>query len=595
MSNTTVFISFLALLGTAVSIGLPPIYFITPAQWAAFNSSVGGRLRAGTPIGLPCYQMYYNGAYVKKTQIGAACNQIQASVASSTFIADNFGGYQNTNWGACQANSQSCYLSGAISSNGTNGTCDQGSVPNYYVEVYQVSDVQKTMLFAQVHGITLVVKNSGHDYKGRSSAPHSLALWTHSYRPELLINRNFTPEGCARQTLSVITMGAGQGFGPLYDFAHENNVHVVGGTSETVGAAGGWITGGGHSALSNTLGLGVDNVQQIRAILPNGSYITANRCKNTDIFFALRGGGGGTFGVIMEMSTLAHPVQSLQLAQFTFASLSSNQTRQFISTIVQNANKWASEGWGGYTLPGISGSISEFGLLTPKLTLSEAQASMKPLSNFAIGKNITTLINNVSTIPSFWDYFRGSGGGLPATQQGTALSSRLVPSKNFEPENQVATTDALSRIVETSGSDLPLFICITAPSTYKVPEDDQPDGPGASAVTPAWRTSPWHVIHTRSWDPTVGGRNSVNYQFAAAHKAMNHLRELTPDGGAYLNEADTFETDPAGTFWGETNYKRLIALKRKIDPKNILTTHQAIGWDKNDPRYACYPDDPNEL
>lgn len=77
--------------------------------------------------------------------------------------------------------------------------------------------------------------------------------------------------------------------------------------------AGGWITGGGHSALSNTLGLGVDNAQQIKAVLPNGTYITANRCQNQDLFYALRGGGGGTFGVIMELTTTAHPATQLQV------------------------------------------------------------------------------------------------------------------------------------------------------------------------------------------------------------------------------------------------------------------------------------------
>lgn len=146
----------------------------------------------------------------------------------------------------------------------------------------------------------------------------------------------------------MVTFGAGQGFGPVYDFAHANNVTVVGGTSETVGVAGGWITGGGHSALSNHLGLGVDNVQQLRAVLPNGTYVTANRCQNSDVFFALRGGGGGTFGVIMEMSTLAHPVQQLQYAEFAFTDLDPTDVEEFISIIVSNANKWASEGWGGY-------------------------------------------------------------------------------------------------------------------------------------------------------------------------------------------------------------------------------------------------------
>jgi hypothetical protein len=169
------------------------------------------------------------------------------------------------------------------------------------------------MSFAWRHAIPLVIKNTGHDYRGRSAAPNSLAIWTHNYVPEIKLMKGFTPDGCTAPAGDVVTFGAGQGFGPLYKFAYDNKIEVVGGTSQTVGAAGGWITGGGHSSLSNTLGLGVDNVQQLRAVLPNGTFVTANRCQNTDVFFALRGGGGGTFGVITEMSTLAHPVQPLQV------------------------------------------------------------------------------------------------------------------------------------------------------------------------------------------------------------------------------------------------------------------------------------------
>lgn len=52
----------------------------------------------------------------------------------------------------------------------------------------------------------------------------------------------------------VITFGAGEQFEKIYDFASRQNLRVVGGTGLTVGAAGGWITGGGHSLLSNELG-----------------------------------------------------------------------------------------------------------------------------------------------------------------------------------------------------------------------------------------------------------------------------------------------------------------------------------------------------
>jgi FAD/FMN-containing dehydrogenase len=57
----------------------------------------------------------------------------------------------------------------------------------------------------------------------------------------------------------------------VYQFADANNVTVVGGSARSVGAAGGWLTGGGHGALSNTFGLGVDNALEIKAVLPNGT------------------------------------------------------------------------------------------------------------------------------------------------------------------------------------------------------------------------------------------------------------------------------------------------------------------------------------
>lgn len=78
---------------------------------------------------------------------------------------------------------------------------------------------------------------------------------------------------------------------------------MVGGSCPTVGAAGGYLAGGGYSALTPKYGLGVDNAMQIKAVLPDGRFVTANRCQNSDIFFALRGGGGGTFGVVTETTS----------------------------------------------------------------------------------------------------------------------------------------------------------------------------------------------------------------------------------------------------------------------------------------------------
>lgn len=175
--------------------------------------------------------------------------------------------------------------------------CHQGSVPAYYINVQKVSDIQAALKFAKQHSIPLNVKNSGHDYKGRSSAPGSLSVWTYNIQPKMELLHNFQPAGCSAPSgKNAVTIGAGEGFAGVYAFGEANNVTVVGGSARTVGISGGWINGGGHGALSNTLGLGVDNVLQMKTVLPNGTFVTANACQNQDLFFALRGGGGSTFG-----------------------------------------------------------------------------------------------------------------------------------------------------------------------------------------------------------------------------------------------------------------------------------------------------------
>ena len=74
--------------------------------------------------------------------------------------------------------------------------------------------------------------------------------------------------------------------------------------------------GGGHSALSPALGLGVDRVLQFKIVTPDGKYRTVNKCQDSDLFFALRGGGGGTFGVVLESTFMASPPMTLEVYVF---------------------------------------------------------------------------------------------------------------------------------------------------------------------------------------------------------------------------------------------------------------------------------------
>jgi FAD/FMN-containing dehydrogenase len=70
--------------------------------------------------------------------------------------------------------------------------------------------------------------------------------------------------------------------------AHLRNLMVVSGGGGTVGL-GGFLTGGGHSALSSTYGLAADQVLEMEMVTPSGEILTINECQNTDLFWAMRG------------------------------------------------------------------------------------------------------------------------------------------------------------------------------------------------------------------------------------------------------------------------------------------------------------------
>lgn len=79
------------------------------------------------------------------------------------------------------------------------------------------------------------------------------------------------------------------------------------GTCQTVGLAGGYIQGGGHGPLSGIYGMGADNVLSLDAITAEGEYVTANAEENPDLYWALKGGGPGTFAVVTPV--LSRPSQ----------------------------------------------------------------------------------------------------------------------------------------------------------------------------------------------------------------------------------------------------------------------------------------------
>lgn len=99
----------------------------------------------------------------------------------------------------------------------------------------------------------------------------------------------------------IATVGAGTRFALLNQMLDANNVHVPGGECEDV-AIGGYVQGGGLGFTSTTFGMNCDNALSMRAMLADGSTVIANETVNADLFWAMRGGTGGNFGVLLSVT-----------------------------------------------------------------------------------------------------------------------------------------------------------------------------------------------------------------------------------------------------------------------------------------------------
>lgn len=561
---------------------------VPPSAWSTLNNTVSGKLGALYPMGAFCYAQYEGSL---NTHVNLAqCAALQASQTITTYQAQFPQGYSYSTWPMCIAKSQSCNTQGLLPADPVTplvGNCRQGSVPNYYVDARSDSDIKATLAFAKKYSISLVIKASGHDYKGRSAGQGALMLWVYNYRPAMQLQKSFVPAGASSPVGDVITFAAGHDMEAVLGFADQNGGAVISGTAKSLHPAGGFLQGGGHSPLSPSWGLAVDDTHEIKAILADGTSVTASRSQNQDVFFALAGGGPSTFGVVTQVSMLLHPnpEQGYQFAEFAMVGLTDQSASQLLKVLIANAEQWAKDGWGGYAFPGLASNHTNLVVLVnPKMSNADAQKSLAPLTAFmATLPSGNVALNQIMSHKGYkevWDSL--TNGDVALQGGGVSLSSRIVPVDNFRgAANQQNLFNAIYPIVNAFGSTTrePLFMCLTAPYQYAAK---------SSSVTPAWYKGLWHVIALNEWNPQ-SSTSDIKGQFKKSHDVIQHLVALTPGSGAYQNEADTLETDPVGAYWGQANYNRLWSIKKTVDPTSLLTVWQGVGWNNADSRWSCYP------
>ena len=149
-------------------------------------------------------------------------------------------------------------------------------------------DVATVLQFAQTCQLGFEVRSGGHCTAGFSSGPGILLDVGHL-------------DSCTVDSVALAaTVGCGCSFKKLYDTLRPYGLHVPAGECEDV-CIGGFVQGGGYGFTSVTFGMNCDNVIDMRVMLAGGKIVTASETVNSDLWWAMRGGTGGNFGVLLSV------------------------------------------------------------------------------------------------------------------------------------------------------------------------------------------------------------------------------------------------------------------------------------------------------
>jgi hypothetical protein len=268
----------------------------------------------------------------------------------------------------------------------------------------------------------------------------------------------------------------------------------------------------------------------------------------------------------------------------------SGHRRKANEVLVENAERWADDGWGG-VVGVFDDDLAIFQGFSPSLSLEEAKESLKPLSDYF--ESVSTPSNpftpRFEIVGSHWELQNHPDlVGFVAANAGMskAMASRLILRDNVR--TQEKREELVDVLVLKGWSAL-----LAAPTAFKLPESDLPGGPGQAAVTPVWREAIWHFDLANLFDPAdpvATEPENLAQLFTKATTDMDRMRDITPNSGAYLNEADPYEPNHTRSFWGDENYERLLKIKRQLDPDNLLSCFRCVGYDASDARHRCYPE-----
>ncbi|GBE81597.1 Uncharacterized FAD-linked [Sparassis crispa] len=558
------------------------------ASWNALNSSVGGKLSALRPWTAVCYAS-------DPLFDESSCQTVLSNYSSDTTREAHAAALLWDNWETC-GYGDGCGLDVLDPKIVYNRTCEQGSIPPYSVQVSNAQEISAVVNWAVQNKVKTTVKNTGHDFLGRSTAPSTLQVWTHSM-DSITYDAAFVPQGSSSSPVPAVTIAAGAQVENIYAFLEANNISAVLGGCLTVGAAGGFVQGGGHGPMSPAYGLAADNVLQVEIVTADGTIRTINVVQNSDLFWALRGGGAGTYGIVTSVTLAAHPPTTVSTSLLTVTpdpSLNASELAiGWINLTAQYANEWNENGLAMTSV--VSSTRYYLNLYWP--SDSAPLSMLYPFFEAVLSNSTYTIDSNttadaafssftaavIQSIDPLFDAFNIYGTNshmasrlVPYTYLSSSSSSGQVAQAIWE-GHQVLNGPLTGGAAGTPG-EVPVVILGDMPAATRGQSDATGANPGLYEAT-------WHTVYASVWF-SAATEATMEAVVDATHAATGPLTKLGITT-SYQNEGDAYETDWQNAFFG-SKYEKLLSIKQRYDPSNFFNTWQGVGSVDSLDAWQCF-------
>jgi FAD/FMN-containing dehydrogenase len=547
-----------------------------PAEWAALGESVGGRLvEVRSPF-----------AVCKPNARSAACANLFQDLLDPFFIQENAALTQTLGWTDAWTSRPSAYAVLASSS----------------------ADVAAAVNFARDHHVRLVVKGGGHSYIGASNAPDSLLIWTRPNMQAVELLDSFVPQGGAGQVEpeTAVRVGAGAIWMDAYSAVTTiGGRYVQGGGCTTVGVPG-LVQGGGFGSFSKGFGTAGANLLEAEIVTADGTARIVNAFQDPDLYWALKGGGGGTFGVITQLTLRTHDLPAHIGAVNALVTATSDAAYRAlvgrllsfyrenllnphwgeqihfgqgltvtVSMVSQGLDQAQIEHTWAPLFDWIKARPADYTLSGQKLVAGPAQDYWDAAAYERLAPGTVIVPDPLPGAPTDYFYWQGDAG--EAGQWLHAYQSTWLSRQLLTPQRQPALVDALA----------------SASALWQVSLHCNKGLAGAPANARAWTAdTPMNPAVLDAFALVIAGANEQVFypgitghepdlaqgrqQAATVAAAVAPLKALRERPACYVWETDYFQEDWQTAFWGD-NYARLLRVKKRYDPDGLFHIHHGVG------------------